>query len=286
MYRTLLYCCLSVLFVSCDFFQPKITEEVVAQAGKHYLYKKDIQNLVNSDLSIEDSTRVVNTFINNWATQMLLLEKAEINLSQEKLNGYNNLVNNYKADLYTKGYLDIIATKTLDSTINEADFLNYYEQYQQNFKLNEELVQLRYIHINKESTNQSRLKEAFNRFNQKDQADLNEKSLQFKAYSFNDSLWVQANTVMEKISAVNHENFEILLKKSNNIELQDSLGVYLIFVKDVKLRNEVAPLSYVKPTIKQIILNQRKLEIIKNFEKDILQDAIKSKKFKTYPQGN
>ena len=281
MYRLRLYCLLFV-FISCDFFQPKITEEVVAQAGEHFLYKKDINNLVSSGLSAEDSTRIVNTFINNWATRMLLLEKAEMNLSQEKLQGYNDLADNYKADLYTKGYLDIMATKTLDSTIKESDFLNYYEQNNQNFLLNEELVQIRYMHINKENTAQTKLKEAFYRFNEKDQTELNEKSHQFRAYSFNDSLWVQANAVMEKISAVNRENFSLLLKKTNNIELQDSLGVYLIFVKDVKLRNEVAPITYVKPTIKQIILNQRKLEIIKNFEKDILQDAIKSKKFKIY----
>jgi len=285
MYRIPLYSLL-LMFISCDFFQPKTAEEAVAQAGKHYLYKKDIQHIVSSGFSAEDSTRVVNTFINNWATRVLLLEKAEMNLSQEKLQGYNDLVENYKADLYTKAYLDIMATKTLDSTIRETDFLYYYEQHNQNFLLNEELVQIRYMHINKENTTQAKLKEAFYRFNEKDQADLNEKSLQFKAYFFNDSLWLQANTVMEKISAVNHENFSSLLKKSNNIELQDSLGVYLIFVKDVKLRNEVAPLSYVKPTIKQIILNQRKLEIIKNFEKDILQDAIKNKKFKIYPAQN
>ena len=43
-----------------------------------------------------------------------------------------------------------------------------------------------------------------------------------------------------------------------------------------------APLEYIKPTIRQIILNKRKLELIKNLEKDITKDAIKNKQFEVY----
>jgi len=38
----------------------------------------------------------------------------------------------------------------------------------------------------------------------------------------------------------------------------------------------------VSPTIEQIILNKRKLELIKKLEKDITKDAIKDKKFETF----
>ncbi len=42
------------------------------------------------------------------------------------------------------------------------------------------------------------------------------------------------------------------------------------------------PLSYIKPTIEQIILNKRKLELIKKLEKDITKDAIKNNDFEIY----
>ena len=66
------------------------------------------------------------------------------------------------------------------------------------------------------------------------------------------------------------------------MQLEDSLGVYLVFVEDVKLRNEQAPLEYSLPNIKQILLNKRKLELIKKLEKDITQDAIKNEQFEIY----
>jgi hypothetical protein len=73
-----------------------------------------------------------------------------------------------------------------------------------------------------------------------------------------------------------------VLKKSNFTQLQDSLGVYLVKIEDLLDRNETAPLSFVSPTIEQIILNKRKLELIKKLEKDITKDAIKDKKFETF----
>ncbi len=53
-------------------------------------------------------------------------------------------------------------------------------------------------------------------------------------------------------------------------------------INDVLGRNEIAPLEYVMPTIKQIVINKRKLEFIKQLEKDITKDAIKNGQFEIY----
>jgi hypothetical protein len=37
-----------------------------------------------------------------------------------------------------------------------------------------------------------------------------------------------------------------------------------------------------KPTLKAVILNKRKLELIKKFEREITDDAIKDKKYEVY----
>ena len=53
-------------------------------------------------------------------------------------------------------------------------------------------------------------------------------------------------------------------------------------INNVLLRNETAPLEYVRPTIQQIVINKRKLELIRELEKDITKDAIKNKQFEIY----
>jgi len=270
------------IFTSCHFFDKEVDKEAVARVGSHFLYRDDIEKIVGPDTSKEDSIALVNTFIDKWATQKLLLDRAKVNLSQEKLNAYDELVANYKTDLYTKGYVDIIATQTLNTEISESELQAFYEQNKENFLLNEDLVQLRYIHVGKENRSVNELKQQLFNFNEKDIKAIEEKSIQFKTISLNDSIWVEAQTVKDKIAVLTAENYNQLLKKSNRLELQDSLGVYLIYVKDVLSQNDLAPLSYVKPTIEQIILNKRKLDIIKNLEKDILQDAIRTKNFEVF----
>lgn len=47
-------------------------------------------------------------------------------------------------------------------------------------------------------------------------------------------------------------------------------------------RQEIAPIEYVKPTLRQIIINQRKLEFVRKLEKDIINDAITKKQFEIY----
>jgi hypothetical protein len=55
-----------------------------------------------------------------------------------------------------------------------------------------------------------------------------------------------------------------------------------VAVKDVLFRNNIAPLSYIKPTIKQIILHRRKIELIREIEKILVKDATQNKNFKIY----
>jgi hypothetical protein len=98
----------------------------------------------------------------------------------------------------------------------------------------------------------------------------------------NDSIWIKVSQVLNKIPVITTENKSELLKKSNFIQLKDSLGVYLMQINDVLLRNSIAPLEYVKPTIDQIVINKRKLELIRELEKDITKDAIKNKQFEIY----
>ena len=254
----------------------------MARVNDSYLYVEDLKALVAEGTSKEDSMFVVNGFINRWATQLLLVDGAERNLSESKQENYERLVNQYKKDLYTKAYLEALVKKSIDTVISDAEAQQVYEANKETFKLNEELVRFRYLTIPKNAINEDVIRERFKRFNNEDKKYLDSISVQFKSYSLNDSLWIQSSQIVNKISAVNSENKKELLKKSNFIQLKDSLDLYLVQIKDVLYQNDTAPLDYVKSTVDQIIINKRKLELIKKLETDITKDAIKNKQFEIY----
>ncbi|WP_235444273.1 peptidyl-prolyl cis-trans isomerase [Zhouia amylolytica] len=270
------------LLSSCKFFQKEAEGTIIARVNDEYLLEQDVEGIAGEGLSSEDSLNIVTNYINNWATTKLLLQKARINLSEEKTLAFEELVNQYRADLYINAYKEALVTKSLDTSITKEELEQYYEQNKDNFKLNEELVQLRYISVTKDYNELEALKEQFDRFDAQDQELLHDQSLQFKSYSLNDSAWVKVSDVVQKIPILNTENKDDYLKASNKFEVTDSLGVYMVVVKDILKRNEISPLSYIQPTLKQIILNKRKLEFIRKLEKDLINEAYQKKQFKIY----
>ncbi|OAD90379.1 peptidylprolyl isomerase [Aequorivita soesokkakensis] len=272
---------LSIFFVSCNYFKPEAKKEAVARVNNSYLYKDDIQKLIAENTSPEDSTLIVNNYINRWATQQLLIDQAKINLTADKLDQYNKLVQEYQNDLLTEAYKNVIVSKQLDSVITEQEYQNYYETNKENFKLKDLLVKLRYVQLPVNYDGLASVKEKLNRYNEKDRTSLNSQNYQFISSNFNDSVWVKKEVLLHTLPVL-RENSEQVLKKSNFSQLQDSLGVYLVKIENVLNPNDTAPLSYVKPTLKQIILNKRKLELIKKLETDITKDAIETNNFEIY----
>lgn len=271
-----------ILTSSCQFFKSESEGTPIARVNDSYLYQVDIKGLVAEGASAKDSTILVNNFINRWATQQLLVDGALRNLSLDKQNEFEKLVQQYKTDLYTKGYLEALVNKNLKTTVTDEEALAYYDQNKEAFKLNEELVKLRYISLDINRKDVDKIAERLKRFDNDDKRILDSMAIQFKSYSLKDSVWVGVSQVVDKVPAITIDNKNDLLKKSNFIRHKDSLGVYLMNINDVLNRNEQAPLEYVRPTIDQIVINKRKLELIRDFEKDITKDAIKNKQFEIY----
>ncbi|MCX2838669.1 peptidyl-prolyl cis-trans isomerase [Salinimicrobium sp. MT39] len=273
---------LGFLTGSCNLLNEPEEKEVIARVNDAYLYRDDVATLISANTSPEDSTLLVNNFITRWATQKLLLDRARVNLSSEQQAEFDRLVQNYKNELYAKAYTDAIVARELDTSISREAAEAYYEENGENFFLNENLVKVRYINITKNNKDFETIKKRFIRFNQEDRQALLDMAIQFNSYSLNDSVWVKTKQVYDKIRPLTPQDNPEFLKNKNFMQLEDSLGVYLVSVEDVKLRNEQAPLEYSLPGIKQILLNKRKLDLIKKLEKDITQDAIKNDEFEIY----
>ena len=91
---------------SCQLFNQEQKPESVARVGKSYLYKSDIADLLPEGTTKEDSLVIVQNFINRWATQKLLINAAELNITKEEQIAFDELIQQYKVDLYTKAYLE------------------------------------------------------------------------------------------------------------------------------------------------------------------------------------
>lgn len=273
---------LSLLLCSCNYFKPEAKPQSIARVGDSFLYKEDIRDLVAAGTSKEDSILIVKSFIDRWATQKLLIEAANINLNNEKKAEFDDLVRQYKNDLYTKAYIEDIVKTTVDTVISEKELKEYYDNNKENFRTNGTLVQLRYINLPKDHPKFSAIRSKFLDFRKSDKKFWDTYQVQFKNSALNDSVWVELNEVYRKLPFINPDNRGKYIAEGISFEKPDSLNVYLVKIKKTINKNEISPFVYLKPTLQQVILNRRKLELIKKFEKEITDDAIKNNKYEIY----
>lgn len=258
------------------------SEGVLARVGEKYLYSADVLPLLSKGISKQDSASIVSNYINTWAAKQLLIEKAKINLSEQKLAEFEALVADYRADLYTRAYKEALVWQGSDSTVSRVQLREFYEQEKENFKLKEELVKIRFVALPKPFLNKNEVISSLKGFDKEDRAYLDSVGVQFTKLNFNDTIWIKASRVIDEIPPLTYDNQDKYLKKSQFFELEDAKGVYLAKIVDLRKTNDIAPLSFIKPTIKQVLLNRRKLAYARKLETEIIDEAIKKKEFEVF----
>ena len=268
----------------CLFFQScnSNKDEVLARVGDKYLYKSDIKIKTDFFENDDDSILKIRNFIDDWARRNLLYQKALINLSDSKVKDLENLIENYTYDLYGGVYKETLLNKLLDTLTIDDEINLFYKENAKIFKINESLFKIRFIQFPIDNVDKNDIIKSFIRYNEIDKLFLDSLSYQFTNKILSDSIWISKKTFINSVSFINNNNIKRYSKKMNYFEYKDSLDLYLLYMIDNKKNGEIAPLSHVASSIKNIILNKNKVNFSKKIDKEIIQDAIKSNKFEIY----
>ena len=271
----------TLFLFSCDLVQDK-SDQILARVNDDYIFNSDLKKVLPENLSFEDSTLFTNNFINNWAKRKLLFEKALINLDESEQNELFDLIDTYKNEIFSYAYQEKIVKSTMDTIINERSIVDYYDLNKSNFKLNQEIIKARYLILNNKNYNLKEVTNRFRSYKSKDLIFLDSISLQFNAFYFNDSTWINKDIFFSKFPEINNRLKQNITNNKLFYKFQDSLELYLIKIIDYKNKNHIAPFDFIKPTLKQVLINKKKLEFISKFEKEIIEDALQKKEFEIY----
>jgi hypothetical protein len=274
-----------VLFSSCDSIFSKGTEEegeMVARVYESKLYQHDIVAVLPEGLSPEDSATFVQNFINVWAKNELMVYKAEFNLTDEQKQ-FEEQIRNYRNDLLKYAYLQKYVDDRLDTSISELQIKDYYQANSQNFLLKENILKIRYIVVPQDAPELEDLKKWFKSSEAKDLEALLDYSLSFaRSFSLEDTAWISFND-FRKLIPIRTYNQQDFLARNKWIELEEEGLIYLAQIKEYKIKDNSAPIFYVKDIIRNTLLNKKRLDLIADLEKKLVNDALKKKEFETYP---
>lgn len=282
MNKTVISLLVFVLLAGCKKEANQVHRTPVAEVGKTVLYYDEIPDLIHEGATRADSIALVQNYVNRWAKRKLLLQKAEDNLSEDLKNEVNKQLEETRANLLIYQYQRQIMLQKMDTVLSESELENYYASNERAFILTSNIVKALFIKLPAGTPELNRIISLARSNNPGDIREL-ENLCMNNAEKFDDfnEEWVPMNRLSVELpeDVINEEDF---LKRNTFYETDDAGSVYLISIRDYRLRSSLAPFEYVKNDIRRIILNTRRIDLFQSLENGIYNDALKDNSFKIY----
>jgi hypothetical protein len=267
------------LVAGCGFFEKETERKPIATAKDHVLHLDELLEAMPTGLSKEDSLLFANNFIQQWATQRLLLDRAELNLSDEQKNVKKQL-DEYRRSLIIYLYQTEWVRQHMDTTVTSAEIDAYFESNKGDFELQEDIVRALFVKFGKQTNGINNVGKWMRSSDEELRTVLEDLAMQHAlAMHLNENQWIPLNNLVKQFpveSRMSNDNF----RSQGFVEFQDSSAHYFVYVKELKQKNTPAPVDYIRSNIANIILNKRKLELVKKLEKDIFNEALNKNQFK------
>jgi hypothetical protein len=282
MNKIIVFILIIYISVSCKENSTTAKRIPVAEIDKVVLYYDEIPQLIQKGINEPDSTAIIQNYINKWAKRELLLQKAEDNLSPGMKADIVRQLEETRTNLVIYQYQQQMMLEKMDTVISETELENYYSKNENSFLLTSNIVKALFIKLPVETPELDKVRRLARSNIQNDLQQLESYCFQFaeKFDDFNEA-WIPMTrlTVELQEDIDNEENF---LRRNTFFETRDSAAIYMISIRDYKLRGTLAPFEFVKNDIKRIIWNTRRFEFIQSLENGIYNDALKNNSFKIY----
>ena len=264
----------SFLLVGCAAYEKKNQSGAAVEVNGQYLYRSTLDSLTLG-LSPEDSTRVVQQYVSQWAKDILVYENA----GKHANSGIERMVEAYRRSLYVQAYEEYLVERRMPKAVADSTVIQLYTQMPDRFVLDESIVRGMLVVIPTDAPKADKLRG----WMAKQELDAVEKYAYQNAsgYELFMDRWKTTTQLMTQMP-MERADIEAALKHKNQIEVSDSLKTYILQVTEKYLRGDEMPLDYARPQIEKIVLNQRQADFLNKERERLYNEAIQNQKIKFY----
>ncbi len=275
---------LTVMLSGCQMLggQDASNDTVLAQVGENSLMLSQVQNLLPYGSVDNDSVVFVQNYVDKWIHNQLMLEKAVKNIDDKGYANIENMVNDYRTALLVYKYQQMYIEQNLDTLILDSQIAEHYNNYGVNFLLDSCAVRSVFVQIPKSLPDGHKVKRLVRSDKPDDLVELEEFCYK-NARSFDIGAdWRYLSDAVAQMPAGSIADPKAFAKALKFAEAQDSIYNYYFSVVEFRDVNEQAPLVFAKDKIREILLNHRKNDLIKDLEINIYIDAVSKQRFTNY----
>lgn len=271
----------SIVLISCNSTAKKKGTPLASYNGKT-LYLNDLEEQLSVLGNKEDSIARQDALIQSWIRQEVLLNNA-INNFGDSSQAFNRLIEDYKNSLYIYHYQQKLSNSLVDTTLNDTLLLSYYKNNQRNFELKRNIVKIWYAKFKVDHAISEDFEDNFKNSENSSELFIKEYCDRFAENHFVSSTdWLFFDEIRKEIPLDPSYSPASFLRSKKVRQFEDEEYVYRLKIVDYKVKNNTSPFELVKDEIKQMILNQRKVEALNNNQKQLVQSALKNGKAKIY----
>ncbi|MCX7638054.1 MAG: peptidyl-prolyl cis-trans isomerase, partial [Cyclobacteriaceae bacterium] len=156
----------------------------------------------------------------------------------------------------------------------------YYRDHPDNFILKQNIVRATFIKVPKTAPRTNKIKDLILSRKEKDRDELKSYCLSFSAaYHLSDSSWMVFDELVKNTPLAEIPNKVQFLRNYNYYETTDENYLYFLKVDEYRISDNISPIEFVRDEIKNILLNKRKVELVRKLEDEIYTEAQRNEEF-------
>jgi hypothetical protein len=275
-------------FWGCEFiptFQKEKAENLslpIARVNESYLYLDDLESLVTSNTSKEDSIKITGLYVDGWIKKQLMINKANSVLAFEEAEVERKVLD-YKYALIIHQYEKYFIDKQLDKEVSEEEIAAYYEAKKDNFILKQNIVKCLFAKVPLEAPRIDGFRKQMASYPNQEMEKMKSYAFQFATKSYlEDTIWINFDEIIQSTPFAGIPNKVQFLRTNRVVESKDDRFVYFLSILDYKISDQVSPLEFMSDDIRNIIINKRKVAIKEELQERVYKDAVSNKTFEIY----
>lgn len=252
-----------------------VGSNTLARVGRNELSITEVKQAIPSNLRGEDSIAFAKHYVDKWLVRQLKIEEAD-ELFPGSVNDIEKMVEDYRQTLLTGKVDQYYVDKLMNNDLSDKDIADYYNTHKSDFTLDRTLVKGRILRFDGAYRQSKRLKEQMRKASAsptdaKTFSDVCEKN----GFVLTDyrSEWINFSDFLANLPTTRSQDYDPLLDKMDIQEMEANGTRYYFDFTSVCRKGNVAPLESVSENIRRILLTQRRSEIIKTHEEEIVKRA-------------
>lgn len=248
---------------------------LLAKVYNKSLHLDEMEGMFPASCTKEDSNQIINSYIERWSREMLLLHEAEKYIPTDLK--IDEMVRKYRASLVLHNYETALVQRQLDSIVGEDELNAFYEKNKEQYQLETPIVQCRFVKVKRDIEELQKLDKWWNSDKEADKKQLLkycEKNAE--AYILDPTVWYDINELSLYLPKGTLTADNISYKRA--FTLEDDEFKYYFERQGIKNRKEIAPLSYIEEQARKVILHQRKLELLEGVKNKLYDRELRNGK--------